>query len=36
MEDKYFCDGGWTGEIGLKLLGKIVVLAQQSASATGV
>jgi len=27
-EEKYFCDWGWTGVMGLKWFGKIVVLAQ--------
>jgi hypothetical protein len=29
MEEEYFCAEGWTGVIGLELLGKIVFLAQQ-------
>jgi len=28
IEEKYFCAEGWTGVIGLRLLGKIGVLAQ--------
>jgi hypothetical protein len=29
LEAEYFCAEGWTGEIGLKLLEEIAVLAQQ-------
>jgi hypothetical protein len=28
MEEKYFCTEGWTGQIRLKLLREIAVLAQ--------
>jgi hypothetical protein len=28
MEEKYFCEKGWTGRIKLKSLAKIAILAQ--------